>query len=131
MGHCRHFGILFDTSDLPTGTSLTAAAAWRQHRNHGPGADLFGHGDATGGRFLWVNLAGDYLALNGRETSMWDSWREAAARRKRLDDAERLQCDRLAGLIEAAEVQRESTRLQPHAIEPFWRATTAVFTGEL
>lgn len=117
--HCRHLGILFDTSDLPAGEFLNAAEAWRKHRNDRASAESFGHGDATGQWFLWVSLARDYLALCRQEISIWDGWRDAGRRTAILDDSDCRRCDDLATRIEAIEAQRE-IGAAPNLAKPFW-----------
>jgi hypothetical protein len=39
--------------------------------------DQFGHGAVTGSWFIKINVIRDHCALNGHETSAWDSWRAA------------------------------------------------------
>ena len=94
--HRRHLGIAFDTADLPEGEFLTAREAWQRVRSEESPAASFGHGDATGAWFLWVNLARDCLALQGQEVSFWDTWRRALGRESPPEEETHLACDRLS-----------------------------------
>lgn len=116
---CDHLGVKFDTLDLPSGAFLTAREAWASVRDNHSNATCFGHGDAVGEWFLWVNLARDYLALSGRETSSWDSWRDAKERAAYLDEAERLICNDIAERIEKLETNQTSMN-DAIEIKPFW-----------
>lgn len=114
---CRHLDIEFDTACLPDGAFVSANQAWDMYRKQGIGPALFGHGDACGEWFIWVNLARDCLALHGQETSAWDTWRETAGDPPVLSDDDRENCDRIAGHIQAPgqPVPASLTR-------PFWTA---------
>jgi hypothetical protein len=46
--------------------------------------------------FLKVNVLRDHGALNGRETSPWDSWRDAPPANRRVDAREMPFLDRVA-----------------------------------
>lgn len=70
-------GIAFDPADVPRHLFLTAGEAWTRCRREEIDASSLGHGDVTGPWFVKVNVLRDHLALNGRETSDWDRWREA------------------------------------------------------
>lgn len=112
-----YLGITFDTAKLPQGSFFSADEAWRLHQHGGIDAKLFGHGEASGEWYMWVNLARDCLALHGTETSDWDTWRIAAADPPVLSQDDLNQCSRIAENIQALE--------QPplHSLtQPFWRA---------
>jgi len=93
---CAKRAVLFDPSDLPRDVFLTAGDAWLRCRTGQADAACLGHGDTKGIWFVKVNVIRDAHALNGRETSAWDRWREAAPDLRKLapDDLPRL--DRLA-----------------------------------
>lgn len=115
--HRRHLGVAFDATDMPDGAFLTADEAWRLIRSGQTSADRFGHGDAVGEWFLWVNLARDCLSLDGSETSAWDTWREAKNLKPALSSSEKERCDAIAGLVEALEQGRRA--IVPE-LKPFW-----------
>ena len=79
----------------------------------------FGHGDAAGTWFLWVNLARDYLSLMGQETSLWDGWRIAIGHEPAFDSVHRASCEALAEGIRRLEDQRPAMG-PPPALHPFW-----------
>ncbi len=117
--HRRHLGIGFDTLDLPAEQFLTANEAWKRIRESGDAPELFGHGDASGGWFVLVNLARDYLALQGGITSAWDDWRIAFPRGDDLDASSVALSDRLAELIDKLERNLLRDHVLPD-LEPFW-----------
>ncbi|WP_421725539.1 transglutaminase-like domain-containing protein [Bauldia sp.] len=117
--HQRDLGIAFDVADMPRAVFATAAEAWLLYRGDGIAADRFGHGPATGAWFLWVNLARDLLSLAGHETSLWDTWREAAASPPTLGVDDIALCDRIAAEIVMAERDPASADLGLVA-KPFW-----------
>lgn len=75
--HCAHYGITYDTLDMPEGAFLTAGAAWKAVRAGTQRAGDFGHGYARGAWFMAVNVMRDALAQADRVTSDWDRWRAA------------------------------------------------------
>lgn len=92
----------FDPADLPAGKFITAGEAWRRCRLGEADPAIFGHGEAaTGLWFVRVNVVRDHHSLNGRETSDWDTWRQAAAGHRLLSEAECRQADGLAAHREA------------------------------
>jgi hypothetical protein len=97
--HRRHLGIEFDVVDIPRARFRLAWQAWRACR---AGADPshYGHGEATGLWFVEVNLARDLNALSKRETSPWDSWRNAKPADRLFDEARLAQGDHWAALGE-------------------------------
>ena len=100
--HRADLSIDFDTSDLPNGQFVHSWQAWRMCRLDAAAAARFGHGDATGAWFVQVNLARDLLALNKRETSPWDSWRDAKSHHRAVDNQAIQHGDRIAASTEAA-----------------------------
>ena len=58
--------------------------------------DRFGHGDVKGLWFIGVNVVRDAYAVNGRETSAWDEWREVPCDRRRIMPRELPNVERLA-----------------------------------
>ena len=95
--------VTFDCADLPRGSFLSAARAWRMVRSHDAAADRFGHVSATGLWFLRVNLIRDVLSLTNRQMSAWDSWRDATETSKVLDNGTLAELDRLADAVTAFE----------------------------
>lgn len=94
--HRERLRIAFDPTDLPADVFLNAGEAWTTWREGGAEDTAFGHGPATGGWFLRVNLMRDLLALHKQETSDWDSWRSIADHEKALDDVALAEGDRVA-----------------------------------
>jgi len=92
----RALDIRFDTANMSEDAFLTAGEAWNEMRQGRMAADRFGHGDAVGEWFMWVNLARDRLAREDRVTSPWDGWRAAKGLKPQLTDDERARCDGLA-----------------------------------
>ncbi|MEM1049355.1 MAG: transglutaminase domain-containing protein [Pseudomonadota bacterium] len=115
--HRAHLGIDFDPCAVPEEMFLTAAEAWRKVRAGSVSAELFGHGEAAGEWFLWVNLARDCLALDDVPVSPWDTWRDCQRRDGVLTDAERRRCDVLARDIDTSD---KETAREPFKLKPFW-----------
>lgn len=88
--------IRFDPADVPRQAFLTAGEAWSKCRTGRADPDRFGHGAVAGLWFLKVNVLRDSCALNDRETSPWDSWRDALPARRRVAPDEMLFLDRVA-----------------------------------
>ena len=93
---CAQCAVSFDPSDLPRDTFLTGGEAWLRCRAGKQNADHFGHGDVKGLWFIHVNVVRDAYAVNGRETSAWDKWREAPSELRRVVPAELPHVDCLA-----------------------------------
>ncbi|TQV82208.1 transglutaminase [Denitrobaculum tricleocarpae] len=119
--HRDHLAIAFDPSDVPDGAFVTAVEAWDLVRTGKAAPELFGHGDAAGAWFLWVNLARDYFALCGQEVSPWDSWRSALGRDQEIDPATQETCERIAAAIRNVECAPEEMRTMLR-LQPFWSA---------
>ncbi len=95
-------GIAFAPSDLPAGKFIAAGEAWQRCRSGEADPALFGHGEAASGLwFVRVNVVRDHHSLNGRETSDWDTWRQATAAHRMLSEAECAEADGLASHPEA------------------------------
>ena len=122
--HRDRLGTTFDPSDVPDREFLTAKEAWALVREIGVSADLFGHGDATGEWFLWVNLARDYLSLAGQETSEWDTWRQSTDNHRQLNDTDRSLCD---AIVEGTHILEQHRRKTDPTIQlqPFWLDTNS------
>lgn len=88
--------VKFDPSDMPRDVFLTAGEAWLRCRAERDSADRFGHGDVKGLWFMQVNVVRDAYAVNDRETSAWDRWREAAPELRNVVPEELSQLDYLA-----------------------------------
>lgn len=90
-------GVDFDLTDLPADMFITAGEAWRRCRSGEADSTVFGHGEQAGGLwFVRVNVVRDHHSVNGRETSDWDTWRQATAADHVLSDAECSQTDEAA-----------------------------------
>jgi hypothetical protein len=72
----------FDTSNVPRDTFLTAGEAWLRCRAGNDDPDRYGQGSIRGIWFMSVNVVRDAFAVNGRETSSWDRWREASSEQR-------------------------------------------------
>lgn len=87
----------FDIADLPDERFITAGEAWRRCRSGEADPTAFGHGEqASGLWFVRVNVMRDHHSVNGRETSEWDTWRQATAAHHSLSEAECAAADELA-----------------------------------
>ncbi|MDP1748038.1 MAG: transglutaminase domain-containing protein [Reyranella sp.] len=92
----------FGPVDLPVDKFITAGEAWRRCRSGEADPAVFGHGEAASGLwFVRVNVVRDHHSLNGRETSDWDTWRQATAADRVLSEAECVQADGIAAHPEA------------------------------
>ena len=69
--------VKFDPSDVPRDVFLSAGEAWLQCRAGVENPAIFGHENTRGIWFIMVNVIRDCYAMNNRETSLWDRWREA------------------------------------------------------
>lgn len=90
-------GVTFDTSDVPRDAFLTAGEAWLRCRTGRDDPERFGNGDTRGLWYMKVNVVRDALAVNNRETSAWDRWREAPVALRRVSQGELAALDGLAG----------------------------------
>jgi hypothetical protein len=81
-------GVTFDTSDVPRDVFLTAGEAWLHCRAGHDSPERFGQGDTKGLWFMQVNVVRDAFAVNNRETSSWDRWREAPPELRTVSPAE-------------------------------------------
>ena len=70
-------GVAFDTANVPRDAFLTAGEAWLRCRAGQDDPERFGQDGTRGLWFMKVNVVRDALAVNNRETSPWDRWREA------------------------------------------------------
>lgn len=87
----------FDLADLPDDMFITAGEAWRRCRAGEVDPMDFGHGaQASGMWFVRVNVVRDHHSVNGRETSDWDTWRQATAAHHILSDSECAETDEIA-----------------------------------
>lgn len=90
-------GIDFDLADLPDDMFITAGEAWRRCRSGEADPMAFGHGQQASGQwFVRVNVVRDYHSVNGRETSDWDTWRQATAVHRILSESECAEADEMA-----------------------------------
>lgn len=100
-------GIDFDLTDLPDDKFITAGEAWRRCRSGAANPEDFGHGEqASGLWFVRVNVVRDHHSVNGRETSDWDTWRQATAADLVLSEAECGETDGIAAQPERASAPR-------------------------
>jgi hypothetical protein len=88
--------IRFDHADVPRGSFVAAGQAWRKCRAGEADPGQLGHGAVAGMWFVKVNVLRDHGALNNRETSPWDGWRDAPPARRRVDAGEMPFLDRIA-----------------------------------
>jgi hypothetical protein len=106
----------FDLTDLPAGKFITAGEAWRRCRSGEANPAVFGHGEAASDLwFVRVNVMRDHYCINGRETSNWDTWRQAGAAHRVLSDAEMAAADPVAAHPENALLE----------LEPSWISASA------
>jgi hypothetical protein len=130
--HRAHLEIGFDAADIPRGTFLTAAQAWRMARSGVATADDFGHGGANGLWFLRVNVQRDLLALTNQHKSAWDTWRSSTASSKFLDPAATAAVDLLTCAIEECEIDAgQIERLKDLAAKsqvPPWQPRNVAFS---
>jgi hypothetical protein len=88
--------VSFDPSNVPRDLFLTGGEAWLRCRAGEEDPDRFGHAEVKGFWFVKVNVVRDAYAVNGRETSAWDKWREAPSDRRRVMPEELPHMDGLA-----------------------------------
>jgi Transglutaminase-like superfamily len=93
---CAQCSVSFDPSDMPRDVFLTGGDAWLRCRFGEQNPDRFGHGEVTGLWFIRVNVVRDAYAVNGRETSVWDAWREVPPELRRVSQEDLPHVDRLA-----------------------------------
>lgn len=99
-------GVDFDLTDLPADRFITAGEAWRRCRSGEADPVKFGHGEQAGGLwFVRVNVVRDHHSVNGRETSEWDTWRQATVADHVLSDAECAETDELAAHPDSASAE--------------------------
>jgi hypothetical protein len=89
-------GITFDTADVPRHMFLTAGEAWLRCRTGNDDPNRFGQGSTRGIWFMQVNVVRDALAINNRETSAWDRWREAPPELRTVSSLEFTELDELS-----------------------------------
>ena len=122
--HRAYLGIDFDPAYVPREQFWTAERAWMAWRRGDVDAAAFGHGEAVGPRFLAINLARDFLALTGREMSVWDAWRQALPWCAELTDAQVAVGDALATAIadgaDAGKMPALPEEVASEALRPFW-----------
>ena len=116
----HHLDISFNTLDMPSGRFRTAREAWIAVTDHGHDPAEFGHGDAVGEWYIWVNLARDLLAVNNIVTSDWDTWRTIAKKPPDLTEDDRNICDQLALEIAISEDRPPRDVKDWTILQPFW-----------
>ena len=89
-------GITFDSADVPRVSFLTAGQAWVACRAGQRDPNRFGHGATTGLWFVKVNVMRDHYAINNRETSDWDSWRDVPGSMRVVADVDCAVLDAIA-----------------------------------
>ena len=90
-------GTTFEPIQLPPTAFVDAGQAWMACRSGATDPGEFGHEEATGLWFVFVNLIRDRLALEDRLSSDWDSWRAVARRSPTLPATMLSLGDELAG----------------------------------
>jgi hypothetical protein len=81
-------GIAFNPTDVPRGSFLTAGQAWAGCRAGQRDPDQFGHGATKGLWFVKVNVVRDHYAINDREISEWDGWRDVPESKRVVTEAD-------------------------------------------
>jgi hypothetical protein len=89
-------GVTFNTSDVPRDVFLSAGEAWLRCRTGRDHPANFGQGSTRGLWFIMVNVIRDSYAVNNREISVWDGWREALPELRTVSPGELSALDRLA-----------------------------------
>jgi Transglutaminase-like superfamily len=89
-------GVTFNPSNVPRDAFLTAGEAWLRCRAGSDKPEWFGQGDTKGLWFMKVNVVRDAFAVNNRETSSWDRWREAPPELRTVSPDEVATLDRTA-----------------------------------
>jgi hypothetical protein len=90
------FRVAFDISDVPREKFLIAGEAWLRCRAGQDKPERFGQGGTTGLWFMKVNVVRDAYAINNRETSPWDRWRECPPELRTVAAEETTALDALA-----------------------------------
>jgi hypothetical protein len=80
--------IAFDPTDVPRDSFLTAGQTWTACRAGQCDPDQFGHGETKGLWFVKVNVVRDHYAINNRETSGWDRWRDVPKARRMVSEGD-------------------------------------------
>jgi hypothetical protein len=88
--------ITFNTADVPRHMFLTAGEAWLRCRTGNDDPNRYGQGSTRGIWFMTVNVVRDAFAINNRETSAWDRWREAPPESRTVSSQELTAIDELA-----------------------------------
>lgn len=94
--------IAFDPTDVPRRSFMTAGQAWTACRSGECDPGRFGHGAVKGLWFVKVNAVRDHYAINNRETSAWDAWREASKSKRIVFDQDGALLDDIAARPECA-----------------------------
>jgi len=89
-------GIAFDPTDVPRDSFLTAGQAWSACRAGERDPEQFGHAETKGLWFIKVNVMRDHYAINNRETSDWDRWRDAPSSMRVVSEADCAVLDAIA-----------------------------------
>jgi hypothetical protein len=98
-------GIAFDPTDIPRDMFLTAGQAWAACRAGERNPEQFGHGATKGLWFAKVNVVRDHYAVNNKETSDWDRWRDAAMSRRVIIEEDYAVLDAIAARSEQSIVE--------------------------
>jgi hypothetical protein len=75
---------------------LTAGDAWLRCRAGNDDQNRYGQGSIRGLWFMSVNVVRDAFAVNNRETSAWDRWREAPSELRIVSQQELTTLDKLS-----------------------------------
>ena len=97
--------IAFDPTDIPRDKFLTAGEAWAACRAGERNPELFGHGATKGLWFMKVNVVRDHYAVNNRETSDWDRWRDAPKSKRVVSEQDCAVLDAIAARSEQSIVE--------------------------
>lgn len=88
--------VTFDNSDVPRDMFLTTGEAWLRCRAGNDDQNRYGQDSVRGIWFMSVNVVRDAFAVNNRETSDWDRWREAPSELRIVSQQELATLDRLS-----------------------------------
>lgn len=94
--------VTFDAADVPRDRFLTAGEAWLRCRAGHDDPNRYGQGSIRGIWFMSVNVVRDAFAVNNRETSAWDRWREAPSALRTVSQRALAMLDQLSSKPEEA-----------------------------
>jgi len=114
-------GVTFDAANVPRDAFLTAGEAWLRCRAGRDDPERFANGGTKGRWYMKVNVVRDALVVNNRETSAWDTWRDAPPELRTVSPGEIAALDRLSRNPEGA-LDLVPPDLVPPDLVPPWLA---------